>query len=342
MIRVAVFNGTGAGSETRLIQGKMYEWMGCDVTYVDNQDIIDGKLSQFDLLGFPGGDYVAYWRLGQEGKARIQEFVRDGGAYLGICAGAWYASDYMVWKADGNYPPPDYKVEGDELNLDLFPGVAVGPIEEITPPYTGKMTRISFVNRDHPITDSLPEGYTVLYWGGPDLVPYEGADVTVLATFEETGTPAIVAFEYGKGRVFLMSPHAEVEVESDRDGIPLDNPLKDFDDPESNWPLFVEAVRWLTMRSTESRMQELTDSFRSSEIKGLNATVQLQGEALGRGLNETSTSLAALKGENSELEARLDGLEELSSQLRTLYIITGASLAASVSAILLHLWRKRW
>lgn len=60
-----------------------------------------------------------------------------------------------------------------------------------------------------------------------------------------TGNPAMVAFEYGKGRVFLCGPHPEIEVDSDRDG------SKRFDklsDEGSEWPFLLAVMKWLTVR----------------------------------------------------------------------------------------------
>ena len=252
-IRVALYNGSGAWYDGTLAMEKMFEWMDCIVTTVNGEDIISGCLDGFDVLAWPGGHYPAYWEVGLEGKSKIQEFISDGGGYIGMCAGAWWACDYMVWMADPDYPPPEYKVEGDELNLDLFPGVARGPIEEITPFYTGTMTRINIVDHTHPITSSLPDHMQILYWGGPHLLPYESADVTILGRYDVTGTPAIVAFEYGDGRVFLCGPHPEIEEDSGRDGCPPDPEGTDWarlktewSDEGSDWPLLLEAMKWLT------------------------------------------------------------------------------------------------
>ncbi len=372
IIRVAVYNGSGAGRDTLLAQVKMYEWMGCAVTTITGQDILDGCLDNFDLLSYPGGHYPAYWEIGQEGKRKIRDFVHSGGGYLGICAGAWWACDYMVWMDDPNYPPPEYHVEGNESNLDFFPGVARGPIEEITPFGTGKMTGITFVNRTHPITNSIPEHLTVLYWGGPHLLPYDGANVSVLATFDVTGTPAIVALEYGKGRVFLCSPHGEIEEDSDRDGMPLSFYIKeDFTDPESDWPLFLEAVKWLTLRSTLSRMEELTDLYRDSgvqeltskisdledemqrqsesvnaKLEALEAQIQSIQGALEDELDNLSNSVMSLEEENTELGEQLSYVQETQMQERatpsnTPYIISGISLGISIVALILCFLRTR-
>lgn len=249
-IRVALYNGSGdsgAGACKACVRAMelMFEWMGCNVTRVTFDDIINGRLDGYDVLAWPGGDYTQYWQVGPQGRAYIQKFISDGGGYYGTCAGAWWACDYMIWKADPAYPPPDYKVEGDDLNLDLFPGVAVGPIEEIGPFHTDLVTKINIVNHDHPITRLWPNQITVFYVGGPELLPYQGANVTVLGLYDATGTPAMVAFGYGNGRVFLTGPHPEFEEDSDRDGFP---PEPGLTDPESEWPLMLNVIQWLAQR----------------------------------------------------------------------------------------------
>jgi glutamine amidotransferase-like uncharacterized protein len=247
-VDIAYYNGEGAWGTDEIVLSNMTKWLGCSFTTVRGQDIQGGCLDNYDVLMWPGGHYPAYWdEVGPDGKAEIQEFVSEGGGYLGICAGAYYAADYMVWMDDDAFPPPDYKVEGDELNLDLFPGVAWGPIFEIAdrPEPGWAMTEINLVNQTHPITESLPNPMTMIYIGGPYLEPYDNASVTILGEYDVTGTAAIVACEYGEGRVFLIGPHGEIEEGSDRDGweFPPDTP--EPDDVESDWPLYRNAVKWL-------------------------------------------------------------------------------------------------
>ena len=92
-VDVAYYNGDGAWNISETILSNMTEWMGCSFTTVRGQDIQDGCLDDYDVLMWPGGHYPAYWgEVGPEGKAEIQEFVSEGGGYLGICAGAYYAS----------------------------------------------------------------------------------------------------------------------------------------------------------------------------------------------------------------------------------------------------------
>jgi len=72
-----------------------------------------------------------------------------------------------------------------------------------------------------------------------------------------TGTPAIVAFQYGQGRVFLIGPHAEFEEDSDRDGA---EPIPELEDEGSDWPLLLEAIKWLTQATVKKSVQPATGS----------------------------------------------------------------------------------
>ena len=173
-------------------------------------------LAGFDVLACPGGqDRPDPWReLGLQGKAKIQRFINEGGGYIGICLGAHYAS------VNSDYWNNRIQLGDDELYLGLFPGVAVSGQEEIAPKAPWPlMTGLNISDRTHPITDSLPEKLKIVYYPeSPYLQPFDEANITIIARYEITGNPAMIAFDYGKGRVFLSGPHPEIEVDSDRDG----------------------------------------------------------------------------------------------------------------------------
>jgi glutamine amidotransferase-like uncharacterized protein len=280
-VHVAYYNGDGAWNVSETIISNMIKWMGCSFTTVRGQDIRDGCLDDYDVLIWPGGHYPAYWgEVGLDGKAEIQEFVSGGGGYLGVCAGAYYAADYMVWMDDDAYPPPDYKAEGDELNLDLFPGVAYGPIFEIADRNNTywAMVEINIVDQTHSITESMPDPMTMFYFGGPYLEPYDDANVSILGRYNITGTAAIVACSYGEGRVFLIGPHGEIEEGSDRDGWKFPD-IPEPDDVESDWPLYKNAVRWLCKidvphSSTTALVGSYKIQFNTNRVTGINERVK--------------------------------------------------------------------
>jgi glutamine amidotransferase-like uncharacterized protein len=140
------------------------------------------------LYAQPGGDgtdYETAYRQGFQGdpgaKAAIQNFVKKGGRYLGICMGAYFtASDA----------------------LDLFPG----QLEDYTTTSGASVT-------DEDLNVVIPviwRGHTrhMFYQDGPDMVPNAGAHVTVLATFSNGKDAAVVA-PYGSGKVGISGPHPE-------------------------------------------------------------------------------------------------------------------------------------
>jgi glutamine amidotransferase-like uncharacterized protein len=243
-VRVAIYLGYGMDRHSALAMERAFEWMGCHVEVVSADNIKNDCLDDFDVLALPGGESRPdpWGELGLEGKAKIQEFVSGGGGYIGVCLGALYASDYGdFW---GNR---EIQLAADELYLDLFPGVAYCGQEEIAPQGVWPlMTWLNISDRAHPIADSLPEQMKIVYYpSSPYLQPYDDANVTIIATYEITENPAMVAFDYGNGRVFLSGPHPEIEVDSDRDG---SDAFQELSDEGSEWPLLLDVMKWLTAR----------------------------------------------------------------------------------------------
>jgi glutamine amidotransferase-like uncharacterized protein len=237
-IRVALYFGRGMDGHSALALGRAFQWMGCDVECIQAHRIKHDGLSRFDVLAFPGGEsHPNPWEeLGSDGKSKIQSFLRDGGGYIGICLGALFACDNCTFW--GN------ELGIDDLYLDVFPGVAYCGQEKIAPKGSWPfMTYLKISGHSHPITSSLPDRIKIVcYPNGPSFRLYEHNNVTIIATFEMTGNPAMVALEYGKGRVFLSGPHPEIDVESDRDGSSKFNNLSD---EESDWPLLLAVMKWL-------------------------------------------------------------------------------------------------
>ena len=115
----------------------------------------------------------------------------------------------------------------------------------ITPQY---VTTGITLDSAHVIAAGSPKTLTALYYGGPAFHTNEGAEVDVVARFDVNGEPAVVAFEHGKGRVFLSSVHLEYDLTSAADGTEWPELERGLDDPESDWPLLQSAALWLLKR----------------------------------------------------------------------------------------------
>jgi glutamine amidotransferase-like uncharacterized protein len=228
----AVYVGRGADEDCVQATASMLEWMGFEVAAIDADFIDHDTMDGFDLVCFPGGNMYEYAELmSSAGKQKIKGFVGGGKAYLGICGGAYFAASEVVWQRQ-TLPM---------VSLSLFQGTARGPIDEIVAYPDYGICAVEPVVSTHPITQSLPDTMWVLYYWGPSLEPEDTEAIAILAEYSDVDLPAVLAFEFGEGRVFLIGAHPEFEEGSDRDGVEFADEL---DDKGSDWEFMRAAVSW--------------------------------------------------------------------------------------------------
>jgi biotin--protein ligase len=181
-------------------------------------------------LVVPGGRDLPYQeRLGGGVNARIRSFVHTGGAYLGICAGAYYASSKIQFEM---HTPLQMCVDRE---LAFFPGMAVGPALG-----TGVFSYVSEDGAEAPVIrwwngHEFVSG-SVYYNGGcwfqqPEAFPH----VHVIGRYHTLqDTPAaIIHCQVGTGNVVLSGVHPEVGVESLQIARLL--PQLQEDEPKRRW-----------------------------------------------------------------------------------------------------------
>jgi len=229
---VALYSEIGTWEESVQAAEKMFQWMNCTVALV-NADYINNKgLDDFSILCIPGGNMYQYAQdISSRGMENIENFIRNGGGYIGICGGAYFASEKVVWQG----------VRLPMTPLGVFPGTAEGPINEIIPYPNYTMCKVNIVDSMHPITQSEPDSVWMLYYWGPVLIPNKDVNVTILGKYDRGNQPMILAFDYGLGKVFLIGTHPEIEEDSERDGVAFADEL---DDQGSDWELMRKAVLW--------------------------------------------------------------------------------------------------
>lgn len=88
--RLAVYTG-GGSSHSWLWFAWLFQRLGCfDVTFLDHDDLAEGALADRQVLAVSGGDtFGIAAALGRPGAAALASFIRQGGMYLGSCAGAY-------------------------------------------------------------------------------------------------------------------------------------------------------------------------------------------------------------------------------------------------------------
>ncbi|UCG52314.1 MAG: hypothetical protein JSW58_01815 [Candidatus Latescibacterota bacterium] len=229
---IGLYAGRGADEDCVEASRSMFKWMGHAVELLGPQSFQKQDLGKFKLLCFPGGDMYEYAQdISSTGKENIRTYVENGGAYIGICGGAYFASERVVWLENQLQMEP----------LRLYEGTARGPLNEVILYPAYGMCKIVFVESEHPITSEQPDSAWVLYYWGPALVPDDDRTVTILGRYDQGDAPAVLSFAYGDGRVFLIGAHPEFEEDDDRDGVTFGDEL---DDQGSDWDLMNRAVLW--------------------------------------------------------------------------------------------------
>ena len=172
----------------------------------------DAVFSNAALLVMPGGADLPYCsRLNGRGVARIRGFVESGGSYIGLCAGAYFGASRCSF-AQGD---PTLAVVG-ERECSFFPGSATGPVHSGFA-YGSESGAIvcRIILRGGACDGEESFAYCN---GGPCFLAFESGDgggigverpFSVVAAYAETGQPAAVCCNVGKGRAVLVGPHPE-------------------------------------------------------------------------------------------------------------------------------------
>ncbi|MEM7808871.1 MAG: BPL-N domain-containing protein, partial [Planctomycetota bacterium] len=196
---VHLYDDEGAGPfvtgcfERRLIE------RGHEVRHIKAADVLAGVLDDAEVMVLPGGADRPYIRkLGDDGAARIRDFVHGGGRFFGSCAGGYYAARRITFNA------PGFDVD-EPRPLGFYPGTAHGPVPGIAPPF-----------RDHPESAAVvrlkagSELGTALFWGGFSLQPDTDATATPIGHYAANALIAAASCTIGNGHVVVSGVHPEV------------------------------------------------------------------------------------------------------------------------------------
>ena len=88
-VKAGLYCGLGSRGANFVYWGKILkDSPDVELTYLDGEDLRNGKLDGLDILVMPGGDSKKqYGSMKEEGAESIRRFIRGGGKYFGTCAG---------------------------------------------------------------------------------------------------------------------------------------------------------------------------------------------------------------------------------------------------------------
>lgn len=204
LIRVALYDAEGStGKGVPRVKEILSKEKDVELVVFKPEEIRAGKLAGFHVVMFTGGSGSKQAEaIGEEGRAKVKEFVEAGGGYIGICAGAYLACSGFSWGVkvlDAKTASPKWRRGEGNVKLEL-------------------------TERGRELFGTPMGQFDVRYVNGPILVP---ANVELLPNFEPlaffrtelakndtpvglmVNSPAIVAGNCGKGRVLVSSPHPE-------------------------------------------------------------------------------------------------------------------------------------
>jgi hypothetical protein len=190
----------GVGTSSRSWMTHFFDWWKAQDPAVDYLFLtaaqaqactnLKAKYPYLKMWVQPGGNaYDQQAALGAVGKTNINAFIGQGGAYLGVCAGAYYATPNYWWEGK-YYAHPNL--------LGAYPVTMEGAVSSIAP-WPGYALA------------TLSNGRNAIYYGGPTIGLQYTNPLTVLgeknASFAGIGgqLPAVIVH----GSLLLTSVHLE-------------------------------------------------------------------------------------------------------------------------------------
>lgn len=211
-LRIAIYDDAGTGVSKEKLLAAVQKDARFAVERLKAEDIRAGKLSGYRAVLLPGGSGSKQGNtLGEAGRGEIRKFVKSGGGYVGVCAGAYLATNDYDWSLHIlNAKVVDRKHWARGI-ADL---------------------ELSLSSPGKDLLGQSADRLTLHYHQGPLLAPggEEGLPkYRELARFETEvakngaprgimiGTTAIAAADFGAGRVLCFSPHPELT--KDQEGL---------------------------------------------------------------------------------------------------------------------------
>ena len=192
-------SGIGAVEWFRLVN----ESPEMEIKLLDGKMVRNGGLDGLDVLVMPGGgSKVEFDTLGTNGVEKMKAFVRNGGGYIGTCAGCCLMMEEAPDPSRGLNVMPFYR-SGSKGRFLMPVGVNAKGAEALGVKKGTYWLQYSHGPILEPSTNSIPDANFEVW----------GTNLSDSGKFgsklEMYGRAALVGGTYGKGRVVVTSCHPE-------------------------------------------------------------------------------------------------------------------------------------
>ena len=254
------------------------------------------------LFVLPGGRDLPYVEDLKQSNDKIAKYVHNGGSYLGLCAGAYYACRSIEWEVGS-----EQEVSGPRP-LRFFDGVGRGCV------YPGFHYESEDGARGVSLMVTRPdlgssEKYDGLYYnGGGEFVDAESVrNATVIAKYTEgdaNGKTAAVHCRVGNGNAVLWGIHPEYPLTLEPAISAIRNTRPDLESSlerleESRWKLMRETLTLLGLQLPSmfiiKTMQPLPQFLTSSPTLAPAVTAMLE-----KLINDTVNSNPIILKDNTD------------------------------------------
>lgn len=208
---VFIYNGPGVSQESlkQTAAAVRKTLPAYPIEYIGPLRVIhDSWEEKAALFILPGGADIPYMKeLNGAGNQKIKSYVANGGAFLGICAGSYYAGAFVDFAKNTSL-----EVQG-KRELAFFPGVVKGPILAQYDYLSQKGARAAQLTWVASKGFKEDEKFTVFYNGGGYFEEAtKSPNTSVLAYYdEEKKLAGIIECRIGKGIVILSGAHFEYD-----------------------------------------------------------------------------------------------------------------------------------
>lgn len=188
--KAMIYKGPGACEGCPESIGDVLKEMGIGVHYIRPGQLTLERLRKADLYVQPGGtDYVedTMKALSKSEVEAIRSYVREGGRYFGVCAGGFLAGEWA---------------EDPGKHVRAF-GLIPGTVFEESKDRKARAEPVKWHGKS----------YWLYFQDGPKFDPTGVPGAEVWATYAHTDHAAAMMASFGRGRVGLIGPHPEADMD---------------------------------------------------------------------------------------------------------------------------------